>query len=265
LSANEGKSFQGSIVLGMGFTFDDKDTRGVATPLAEKERLIRKDPRNKELIFPYIGGEDLLDDPQQRHSRYVINFGDATEEEARGYPDLYQIVTENVKPERMAQKDNPDGRRRKQFWWQWGRYTPALANATKKLDRVLMHAFTSTHLAFAFIPSATVVAGPHNVFAFCSHSAFCVLQSRVHETWVRFFASSLEDRLRYTPSDCFETFPFPSDWQTNRVLEQIGERYYEYRAELMRRSEKGLTETYNRFHNKFEDYSGPQNSDQAIG
>ena len=30
--ANAGKSFQGSIVLGMGFTFDDTDTKGVASP-----------------------------------------------------------------------------------------------------------------------------------------------------------------------------------------------------------------------------------------
>ena len=248
LCANAGKSFQGSIVLGMGFTFDDKDTKGVATPLAEMERLIGKDPANKKRIFPYIGGEDLLDDPQQRHSRYVINFGEVSEEEAQDYPDLYQIVAEKVKPERMAQKDNPDGRRRKHFWWQWGRYTPALANATKKLDRVLMHAFTSTHLAFAFIPSATVVAGPHNVFAFSSGSAFCVLQSRVHEIWVRFFASSLEDRLRYTPSDCFETFPFPNGFESDPGLEEVGRAYYEFRANLMRRENKGLTAIYNWFH-----------------
>ncbi len=40
LVANEAKSFQGVIVLGMGFTFDDTDAKGVATPLAEMRRLI---------------------------------------------------------------------------------------------------------------------------------------------------------------------------------------------------------------------------------
>ena len=40
LTDNAGKSFQGSIVLGMGFTFDDTDTKGVATSLAEMRRLI---------------------------------------------------------------------------------------------------------------------------------------------------------------------------------------------------------------------------------
>lgn len=56
LKTNEGKSFQGTTVLGMGFTFDDTDRTGAATPLAEMERLLAKDPRNFERIFPYIGG-----------------------------------------------------------------------------------------------------------------------------------------------------------------------------------------------------------------
>ena len=71
---------------------------------------------------------------------------------------------------------------------------------------------------------------------------------RFIEIWARFFGSSLEDRLRYTPSDCFETFPFPEDWETNPILETIGKEYYEYRAQLMQRNQKGLTDTYNRFH-----------------
>ncbi len=86
------------------------------------------------------------------------------------------------------------------------------------------------------------------VFAYDSCAAICVLQSYVHELWARFFGSSLEDRLRYTPSDCFETFPFPYGWETNKSLEAIGQEYYDYRAKLMRESKQGLTKTYNRFH-----------------
>lgn len=51
------------------------------------------------------------------------------------------------------------------------------------------------------------------VFPFSTFTPFCALQSRVHELWVRFLASSLEDDLRYTPSDCFETFPFPMGFE----------------------------------------------------
>jgi N-6 DNA Methylase len=74
LVKNEGKSFIGSYVLGMGFTFDDRDKDGVASPIAEMHRLIEKDPRNSERIFSYIGGDEVNDDPSHAHKRYVINF-----------------------------------------------------------------------------------------------------------------------------------------------------------------------------------------------
>ena len=76
LARNAGKSFQGSIVLGMGFTFDDTDKRGVASPLAEMRRLIEDNPRNRETIFSYIGGEEVNTSPTHAHHRYVINFRD---------------------------------------------------------------------------------------------------------------------------------------------------------------------------------------------
>jgi hypothetical protein len=66
---------------------------------------------------------------------------------------------------------------------------------------------------------------------------------------MRFFASSMKDDLRYTPSDCFETFPFPKTWETHPTLETSGKTYYEFRAALMVRNNEGLTKTYNRFHN----------------
>jgi hypothetical protein len=85
-----------------------------------------------------------------------------------------------------------------------------------------------------------------------TYAAFSALQSRPHEVWARFFGSSLEDRLRYTPSDCFETFPFPDDWTERGDLEGAGCAYYEYRAQLMVDNDEGLTKVYNRFHDRDE-------------
>ncbi len=109
LAANANRSFQGSIVLGMGFTFDDTDRTGAASPLSEMRALIAKDSRNAERIFPYIGGEEVNDSPTHAHHRYVINFGTMTEEEARRWPCLMQIVEERVKPQRLTDKRD-DGR-----------------------------------------------------------------------------------------------------------------------------------------------------------
>lgn len=248
LAANANKSFIGSYVLGMGFTFDDTDKGGVATPLAEMNRLVAKDPRNATRIFPYIGGEEVNGSPTHEHHRYVVNFAEMPEEEAQRWPDLLRIVREKVKPERDRLADNPDGRRRRANWWQWGRYTPALFRAIAGLDRVLTCILHSKDLSFAFLPAGSVFSHALAVFPLSKNAAFAALQSRPHEIWARFFGSSMKDDLRYTPSDCFETFPFPPNWQSDSTLESVGQTYYDFRAALMVRNNEGLTNTYNRFH-----------------
>ena len=58
----------------------------------------------------------------------------------------------------------------------------------------------------------------------------------------------MKDDPTYTPSNCFQTFPFPPDWDTRPDLEAAGQAYYEFRAALMVQNNEGLTKTYNRFH-----------------
>jgi hypothetical protein len=228
----------------MGFTFDDTDTKGIANSTETMRNLIAKDSRNAERIFPYIGGDEVLNHPEQKHHRFIISFGDLTEDEARKWPDLFEIVEERVKPVRI--EDNRESYRK--YWWQFAEKRGELTGLLQSRERILMHPFTASYVAFSFLPAKTIVSGPHNVFLLEKHAGFSVLQSRLHDLWTRFFSSSLEDRQRYTASDCFETFPFPSDWEMNSALEKIGRIYYEYRAALMVQNNEGLTKTYNRFH-----------------
>jgi hypothetical protein len=89
-------------------------------------------------------------------------------------------------------------------------------------------------------------------FAFSTDAGFASVQSQVHELWVRFFASSMKDDVRYTPSDCFLTFPFPPDFESDVRLGTPEKEYYDFRAALMVKSNEGLTKTYNRFHDPAE-------------
>jgi hypothetical protein len=244
LQANAGKSFQGSIVLGMGFTFDDTGRSGAATPIAEMHRLITKDPRNAEVIFPYIGGEEVNSSPTHSHHRYVINFGERSEAEARAWPDLMAIVEAKVKPER--DRNNREIYRRN--WWQFGEKRVELFRAVAGMERVLVTTLHSNHFVIRSWPTRAVFSHGLAVFSVGGRASFCVIQASPHETWARFFGSSMKDDLRYTPSDCFETFPFPDGWQTDATLEAAGEAYYTFRAALMVRNDEGLTKTYNRFH-----------------
>ena len=275
LVANEGKAFQGCILLGMGFTFDDEAVkRGKpASPVSEMHRLIAKDPRNAERIFPYLGGEEVNTDPRHAHRRWCIDFndfplrreaglkpwaamtdrervacrrtgvvpGDYPEPVAADWPDLLEIVDRLVKPERA--RDKREARKRR--WWQFAENASGLRDAMAGVQEVSILSRVSAQFGVAGIHKGPVCAESTVVFTDQTPVFCAVLQSRLHELWAAFFASSLKSDLRYGPSDCFETYAFPT---RDGGLAEAGAAYREHRAALMERRGEGLTQTYNRFH-----------------
>ena len=245
LAANAGQSFVGSYVLGMGFTFDDTDRKGAATSIAEMHRLIEEDPGNQEVIFPYIGGDEVNSSPTHANHRYVINFGEKLEKECRErWPKLMDIVEAKVKLGRQSQGSIVNPKR----WWMFARPASNLSIASSQCERVLVICRLQSQWGTSFLSAGSVFAESLIVFPLSTHAAFSALQSRPHELWARFFGSSMKDDLRYTPSDCFETFPFPNKWDDHQGLEAAGQTYYDFRAQLMVEHDEGLTKTYNRFH-----------------
>jgi hypothetical protein len=245
LKSNEGRSYTGVKTYGAGFLFEDGSETALSSPLSERVRLITENPRNAERIFPYIGGAELNDDPKQMFSRFVINFEQMTQDEARRWPDLFAIVEQKVKPERLLVKRAHC----RDTWWQFEHWRADLQQALKALDRVLVNSEIGSNLAFAFLPTTWIFAHTLKLYSLTTYAAFCVMQCRSHEVWARCFGSSMKDDLRYTPSDCFETYPFPENFETHAKLEVVGKAYYEFRAILMVKNNEGLTKTYNRFHN----------------
>jgi hypothetical protein len=249
LRQNEGKAFQGDIVRGIGFVLE----------AAEAEALLARDPRNADCLFPYLNGDDLNTHPAQQPGRWVICFHDWDLARAQQYPDLLRIVEERVKPEREGLRGPGDARNRA-AWWQFGAYRAGMRHAIAPLRRVLARSRISEMHAPVFVPKGWIYNEQLVVFAFDDDYHFALLQSGVHEAWARRQASSLRTDLRYTPTDCFATFPFPPAEDAApdlaRVLAhpafahaaQIGAAYHERRREVMQARRIGLTKTYNLLH-----------------
>jgi hypothetical protein len=222
--------------------FEDNPSGG-SSSLEEMRRLEELDPRNKEVIFLYMGGDELNSSPTQSANRFIIDFGERTEEEARQWPLLFKIVEERVKPVRAVNKQ----RNYRDNWWLHVTRVPEAADYLRKNGRVLAFAQLSKHLGVVFVQPGTVLSNTIVLVLLCEYAGFALVQSQVHEAWGRFTGSSLEDRLRYT-TDCFDTFPRPIE--LTGALESIGKRYYDFRADLMIRHNEGLTKTYNHFHDR---------------
>ncbi len=241
LAANAEKSFIGSFVLGMGFVLSSE----------EAEALIAKDARNRDVLFPYLNGEDLNSNWDQSPSRWVINFKDwpLDRESARAgyrgpvaadYPDCLRIVEEKVRPQREA-----GTKFARKEWWLHHNNRMKLYATIAGMERVMVVSLVTHHLGMAFALSGLTFAHKLCVFALPRASELAVVQSTIHEVWARNYSSSLETRLNYSPSDCFETFAFPPAFDS---LESIGARYDAHRCSIMSARREGLTATYNRFH-----------------
>ena len=271
LKVNESKAFIGTYVLGMGFVLSPE----------EATSLIKLNPRNRDCLFPYLNGEDLNSRYDQSPSRWVINFYDwplnrlgvghwlnASEDQqknwlqsgsvpsdypnsvASDYPDLLSIVTERVKPERDKLGNTPDAKRVKKTWWQFARQTNAMRLAISDLGvEVLSLCRVTKFLTPTVVKSDWICSIETAIFAMPTMLGLSLLQNSIYELWVREFTSTLETRLRFSPTDCFETFPFPA---FSAELEAIGNNYYLQRQAIAMSRHEGLTKIYNRFHNPLE-------------
>ncbi|MDP8991533.1 MAG: hypothetical protein M3N31_00480 [Actinomycetota bacterium] len=238
LRANAGRSFIGSFVLGLGF---------VLAP-DRAQALIDHDPRNADVLFPYLNGEDLNSRPDQSASRWIIDFGERSEEEARQYPDCWDIVERLVKPERVT-KDAAKYPRMVHEWWKYWNARPGLYAAIKGMERVLVIAQVSKTVMPTFVQPRQVFAHKLVVFAYDDDAHAALLSTALHYWWVIRYSATMRTDLSYSPTDCFETFP---QTQLTHDVGRLGAELDAHRRALMLERWEGLTKTYNRVHDPSE-------------
>lgn len=243
LRANADSYFMGSKIYGQGFVVTED----------EATQFANDNGSNRQIIRPYLGGDEINSHPLQLPDRHVINFQERSLDEAGRWPQLLRLVRERVKPERDKVRDNADGEHLKKYWWRFFRPQPNLYRALSSLPRCLAASIHSKHWLLAFEPTDIVFSHATYVFPLPQAAHFALLQSRVHEFWARLLSSTMKADLRYSASDCFETFPFPTDVALVS-LDALGENFYAARAYYTAHTWQGLTTTYNQL--KDPDYSG---------
>jgi hypothetical protein len=228
LAANARRAFIGQYVRGRGYVLERDEAISV---------LAEAGVRYRDVIRPFLNADDVVRDPQQAPTRFVLDFGARTLEEAMKYPKALDLVRKRAKPERDRLAPGAD------YWWRHWRPRPEMRKAVRSLSRFIVGTGTSKRIFFAWCDPWTCPSHAVNVFAFESDDAMGVLSSRLHTEWARQQSSTLEDRIRYTPSSAFETFPWPSG---NRdAVADVARRLYARRSEICLERNIGLTKLYN--------------------
>ena len=159
---------------------------------------------NSEIVKPWFNGLDIT---RRQRDMWIIDFGtDMPEAEASLYELPFAYAKEHVQPTRVGKREA----RTNEMWWlfQWSR--PVMRKAIKNLPRFIVTPEVSKHRVFAFMVPPTVADKNLTIIARADDTTLGILHSRFHELWSLRLGTSLEDRPRYTPTTCFETFPFPT-------------------------------------------------------
>ena len=196
LKSNTNASFQGSQKIG---SFD------VSGELARKW-LKLPNPNglsNSQVLKPSWNGLDVTRRPRDG---WIIDFGtDISEQDAALYEVPFEYVANHVKAEREINTDQIVSKN----WWRHGRPRPAMRKELLKIKSYIAISALSKHQIFVRLSTDVLPDKALIVFTRADDTTFGILHSRFHELWSLRMGTSLEDRPRYTPTTCFETFPFP--------------------------------------------------------
>ena len=233
LAGNLSRAFQGPMPVGMGFVLT----------VSEAEALLgRSDADYRNVVRPYLVGDDIANRPDQAPSRYIIDFGLMSLEEAGQYPEALSILRRTVKEERERNADQF----RRTHWWLLGRPVLSMRQALQPIDRYVAGMAQGKRIMFAWYSSDVCPSNLTNVLAFDDDWSIGLLSSAIHQEWARAQSSTLEDRFRYTPTSAFETFPWPQPDDVRReAVAETARRLIARRSEICLDRQIGLTKLYN--------------------
>lgn len=195
IHANDGLCFMGVTPGNAGFVLTDE----------QRAEILAEDPQSEEVIRPFLIGRDVNREVEQKPSRWIIDFGMTSKEEAEKFVGAMRHVRKYVYPIR---KNNRRESRAK-LWWRFAEPAPNLRDAIERLEMVTVIPRVSPHLTVTRQSTTVCFDCQLMVLALTDYYHFGLLQSAVHETWAWARGSTLKGDLRYTNTTIFETFPFP--------------------------------------------------------
>jgi len=195
LQANLNHCFAGITPVGMGFII----------PSEQAKIWGKAEPKNLEVMSPFLEGNDLVANPYTDLKNWIIDFNDMSIEEASDYIQPFQWVQERVKPERILNRRQVY----QTYWWKFGERRPAMREALKSVSQYFAVPQTSKWAIFLPCPLHWLPNARTRVVTCDDFYILGILTSNIHRTWVDAQSSTLKGDTSYTHNTCFETFPFP--------------------------------------------------------
>jgi len=206
LRVNQNLSFLGSC---KGGDFDISEVEAVNLLTSEGNLRLKL---NSEVVKPVKNSRDLLQRPA---NRWIIDTADLSLAASQLFKKPSAIINARVKPHRDKNRD----KWLRENWWRPQRMRPEMRTRIQPLERFLVTTTTSKHRIFVWLHHP--VLPDHQLIVFAREDDYFmgVLHSRFHEVWALAQGTHFGSGPRYTPTTCFETYPFPfaNDLQSRRA------------------------------------------------
>ena len=235
LKSNIGLCWEGAKPTGKGFIVSKEQV----------DNWLKADPTNKDVLTLFSMGSNLAKNPSGVPSRWIIDFDDRSIEEASQYSLPFEHVRLHVKP----QRDKNRRKSRRLRWWRYGENAPKMRVATAPLSEYFVVPRVSKWAIFIAVQSGWLLGEKTVVVVSKDFYVLGILLSSVHRTWMNAQKSSLKGDIAYTPSTCFETFPFPQI-PAPKIVKRIRSKALEldqYRNDQMEKRQWGITKLYNAY------------------
>lgn len=235
LKANTGWCIRGVEPNGNGFIVTEEQVKA----------WIMDDARNQEILKPFSMGANLAKNPHGTPERWIIDFVNMSIEEASSYILPFSYLERCVKPERS--KNREINLRKK--WWIFKRTNEAMRKAIASLKFYFTVPRVSKWSVFIPAPLNWLAGDKSVVLTTDDFYVFGIVSSEIHRTWMNAQKSTLGETTAYTPTTCFETFPFPQNPEAKLVqkIRDKSEELHQYRTQQMESKHWGITTLYNKF------------------
>ncbi len=167
---------------------------------------------SSDVITPWCNGKDVT---QRGRDMWIIDYPARTDEsEASLYDSVFGFVKQHAESARGASRSVVKA------WWLHERPRTDMRKALAGLSRFVAVPRVAKHLMFVWFSAPTLADCQLIAFAWPDDYSLGVLHSRIHEVWARSQGTQVREResaFRYTPTTCFETFPFPEPTAAQRA------------------------------------------------
>lgn len=192
---------------------------------AEKDEIISQYPESADFIKPLMGSQEFLKDIH----RFCLWIDNDKRALAESIPPIKARIDAT---EHFRRYESKDGISLADRPHQFREHYVITENSKNKIIIPSVSSERREYIPIGFVDKDTVISN----LAFALYNVekwlFALLTSKMHNLWVRAVGGSLETRIRYSATLCYNTFPFPKLTDTQKEeLERLAQNILNIRDE----------------------------------